>query len=450
MKSGLGKQPPVSVYVQVAEMDGVVVKRIITLFLAPMFAIAVAAACVEAWILYGNQIEPGLLELAMVASAAFSVALVLANHITQWVTSSKISKLHEGVRGYERDIRKRIETVSGTAAKLSDLEELAARLDALEINAKLASDQRCEPNARILLDTSAESGEFSDSIRHASAGGPNVIPLDPAKRAATQLTDDNSVSRLPRNFSGLIDNGQLKMYLQPLVTLPERTVPGYEAFARLELDEDTIIPASEFLPKAVSTKVIGAIDREILEQAIVLLRSLRRKKQNAEVFWNISPATLQSKSAFALIKETLAANTALGPFLVAEISQNDFAEFGKKQQSRLSAIRELGFKLSLDQCTSLESAEWIAASGMFSYIKVPVSTLEQYAETETENIGGQLTSLFHETDIRLIATHVEHENQVMQLIDNDIGLAQGNLFSVPRPPKAEPGATGIPDAGKLG
>ena len=427
-------------------MGGVVVKRIVTLILAPLFAVAVAAACVELWRQYGDQIDPGLFELAIIASVGFSVALVFANHFSLWLTSSKTSKLHAGLTGYERDIRKRIETLSDTSAKFSDLEELVTRLDVLEANAAL-NNRVPDPKPHIRLGAASGVVDFDDAAPYSAANSPNVIRLDPSKRAANQKSDGTSDYRIPRNLSNLVAEGNLKMHLQPIISLPERGVPGYEALARLELEEGHIIPAAEFLPMVDATNVIRDIDQEMLGQAISLLRALRRKKQSAEIFWNISLASLQSKSAFAPIKEILTANKTLAPILTIEISQTNFAGLGKKRINRLSTIRDLGFKLSIDQCTSLEAAKEITESGLFSYVKVPVSTLEQFTESETESIAGQLSILFHDTSVRIIATHIEHENQVMQLIDNDIDLAQGYLFSAARPPKIDTGASGISDAG---
>ena len=431
---------------QAPVVDGITVKRILTLILAPLFAAVVAAACVELWRRYGNQLEAGLFEQVIIAGVGFSVALVFANHIFLWFASSKTSKLHSGVTGYERDIRKRIQALSDTSAKFSDLTDLMTRLDALEANT-ITGNQASETNPPFRLGVASNVVDFDDPVAYDAAINPNVIRLDPSKRAANQKSEGTPTVPAQGVLSDLVADGRLKMYLQPVVSLPDRGVPGYEALARLELEEGHIIPAAEFLPKAEATNTICEIDQEVLGQAIALLRALRRKKQDAEIFWNISPASLQSKSAFSPIKDILAASEALAPLLTVEISKNSFFELGKKQINRLSTLRDMGFKLSLDQCTSLKAAEEISDTGLFSYVKVPVSTLEQYTESETENVAGQLSKLFHDTSVRIVATHIERENQVMQLIDNDIYLAQGYLFSAARPPKIDTGASGISDAG---
>jgi len=411
------------------------VKRIVSLFFAPLLALAAGAAGVELWLMYGNQVDAGLLELAMVASAVFAVVLVLVNHILAWITASKISRLHAGTASYERDIRQRLEVLSGTSVSLKELEQLDQRLGALE--------QRLPDTGHaITLFSSQDSNSTQDLVEEPmieeaampiASNDAKVIQLDPAKRAAAVASKEIPRVSVPKNLTELLNDGGLKMFLQPIVSLPGREVPGYEALARLVLEDGTVITAPEFWAQAEKSNLVARIDRQILEQAVRLMRSQRRKKQPVEVFWNVSPATLRFKQTFAPVLEILQANKLLARTLIAEMSQDDFESLSRTQLKNLTKIHELGFRLSLDHCTNIESVRNITASGLFSFVKVPVSILEQFAGRETEHFAERLAALFHDNPVRLIASGVEQERQVMKLIDHDILLAQGGLFSPPRP-----------------
>ncbi len=427
-------------------------KRIFSILFAPLAALAIAAGCIEAWRRYPDLIDNEILQFGLIGSAAFAVSFVLINHLFQWRTRDKISRLHAGTRRYELDIAERLDKLSRTTVLRSDFENLTERLSLLDTDlTKPSYAENLNIDDRRLPGKSVISTQVPQPANHRSqSSGQNVIPLNPSSRKTAQSDNENTKVRVQGNLATLIANGRLKMYLQPYVELPEGNIPGYEALARLELDDGTIAPSAAFIQKAEATNCTRLIDQEILEQTLTLLRTLRRKKQTSRIFWNISPATLKTKSRFTDIKEILAANKSLKSSLVVEVPADKFLSLGKKQLGRLTTIRGFGFQLSLQQCTTLEIAQEAIRSGLFSFVKVPVSTLGEFGASEAETIAGQIAAALRGNDISIIATEVEEENQVMRLIDHDINLAQGYLFSAPRQPKADGVMAELPPTGQAG
>ena len=425
-------------------------KRIFSILFAPIAAMLVAAGCIEGWRRYPNLIGDEYLQFALIGSAAFAVSFVLINHLVQWRTRDKISRLHAGTRRYEIDIAERLDKLSRSTVASGDFENLAERLSIFEARFKdpsIAKNFDLDDSA--FPDQSGTSTQAIEKVKQAPhPGGQNVIPLKPASKKTSQGDDEKSRIRVQGNLATMIADGRLKMFLQPYVELPEGNIPGYEALARLELEDGTIAPSNAFIQKAEATNCTKLIDREILEQALGLLRSLRRKKRATRIFWNISPTTLKTKTRFGDIKEILAANKSLKSNLVVEIPADKFLDLSKKQLSRLTTIRGFGFQLSLQKCETLEIAHEAIRSGLFSFLKVPVSTLGEFGASEAETVAGQISEALHGTDISIIATEVEEENQVMRLIDHDINLAQGYLFSGPRQPKSDGASAALQSTGQ--
>src|SRR5262249_42370112 len=56
-----------------------------------------------------------------------------------------------------------------------------------------------------------------------------------------------------------VDENRIDIYLQPMVTLPQRKVRFYEAVTRLRDDKDQVLAAEDFIGVAESSGMIGRI-----------------------------------------------------------------------------------------------------------------------------------------------------------------------------------------------
>ena len=57
-----------------------------------------------------------------------------------------------------------------------------------------------------------------------------------------------------------VDANRIDLYLQPIVTLPQRKVRYYEAMSRLRTEDGDIIPAVDFIDVAESVGLMPKID----------------------------------------------------------------------------------------------------------------------------------------------------------------------------------------------
>ncbi len=55
---------------------------------------------------------------------------------------------------------------------------------------------------------------------------------------------------MQRTIRAAIDANRVDLYLQPIVTLPQRKVRYYEAMSRLRTDKGDVLPAADFLAPA--------------------------------------------------------------------------------------------------------------------------------------------------------------------------------------------------------
>ena len=113
---------------------------------------------------------------------------------------------------------------------------------------------------------------------------------------------------------------QVDLYLQPIVSLPQRKVRYYECFSRIRAGGDSLILPEQFLGLTAREGLLGAIDNILLFRCVQLVRRAQKRRHNVGFFCNISAHTLGDKAFFADFSDFIAANAELastyGPLTV--------------------------------------------------------------------------------------------------------------------------------------
>ena len=235
-----------------------------------------------------------------------------------------------------------------------------------------------------------------------------------------------------------IEDNRIDLYLQPIVTLPQRKVRHYEALSRLRSDDGEIIPAGDFIEYAESAGLIPRLDNLLLFRCVQVTRRLQLKNRDVGLFCNISALTLSDPTYFRQLLDFMDANRALAPALTLEFSQSAYRNFGPIEQESLSALADLGFRFSMDHVADLRMEPKDLADHAFHCLKVPAALLLNPATSAQSDIHpADLADLLARSGIDLIAERVENESMVLDLLDYDVRFGQGFLFSPPRPVRAE-------------
>ena len=247
-----------------------------------------------------------------------------------------------------------------------------------------------------------------------------------------------------------VEESRLDIYLQPMVTLPQRKVRFYEAVTRLRDEKDQILAADDFIPTAEAGGLIGKIDHMVMLRCIQVLRRLMVRNKDVGVFCNVSAATLGNPANFAQCLDFLEANRALAPSFVLEFKQATFRHLGPIEIENLAALSQRGYRFSIDHVTDLRIEPRDLADRGVRFIKVPAALLLDPKQSSTSDIHpSDLSDLLGRFGIDLIAEKIEGERAVVDLLDYDVRFGQGFLFAPPRPLRPEgASATGGATANK--
>ena len=287
--------------------------------------------------------------------------------------------------------------------------------------------------------------QAAPAVRPAAAARPA-----PSAIAAAAASPSRSQPQLLAAVKNAVEESRLDIYLQPMVTLPQRKVRFYEAVTRLRDDKDQVLAADDFIATAEAGGLIGKIDHMVMLRCIQVLRRLMVRNKDVGVFCNVSAATLGNPANFAQCLDFLEANRALAPSFVLEFKQATFRHLGPTEIENLAALSQRGYRFSIDHVTDLRIEPRDLADRGVRFIKVPAALLLDPKQSSTSDIHpSDLSDLLGRFGIDLIAEKIEGERAVVDLLDYDVRFGQGFLFAPPRPLRPEgASATGGTTANK--
>ena len=343
----------------------------------------------------------------------------------------------------------RIQAVVGEIGELGLLvKQLAASVAAHDD--LLSSGVLAAAPAPALL--SADDEDRQEDVPPAGEGvGPAASATAPPAQAVIGAPPSRSQAQVLAAVKSAVEENRLDLYLQPMVSLPQRKVRFYEAVTRLRDDKDKIITADDFVDIAEAAGLIGRIDHMVMLRCVQVLRRLMVRNKEVGVFCNVAAATLGNPATFAQCLDFLEANRALAGSFVLEFKQATFRALGPTEIEHLAALAQRGYRFSIDHVTDLRMEPRELADRGVRFIKVPAALLLDARQTSSSDIHpSDLSDLLGRFGIDLIAERIEGERAVVDLLDYDVRFGQGFLFAPPRPLRPEgASATGGATSTKL-
>lgn len=359
-------------------------------------------------------------------------------------------------RGIERRaVRKELQELTSLAAGLSrDLDDAADKIVELEERFERETTERMErifSEIRVvesLVKRLAETREFSGAV--SAAAEPAAVPAIEASKPALQIAaaapdsdvpppkpekrlEDMSDSELLETIRRSLETNRVDLYLQPVVSLPQRKVMYYEGLSRLRTDNGELIMPRDYMRVAEPAGMMPTVDNILLFRCIQVVRKLAQRNSKAGVFCNISAFSLLDEDFFPQFIDYMQHNTDLAQHLIFEFSQMTVNGAGPVERASLEALAALGFRFSMDQVSNLRFDAAALHDRNFRFVKVSAATMLEGRHMAGDIHAADLKELLRRNGIQLIVDKVETEREVVDVLDLDVELGQGYLFGEPRP-----------------
>ena len=315
------------------------------------------------------------------------------------------------------------------AANLALVEEFQAaqsRLD--EITDALRAESVERDNAlvhevRVLEDLVRRVGEVPEDV--AVAGGATGTSVD--IETVRDALEDNRVD----------------LYLQPIVTLPQRRIAFYESFTRLRDATGRVIMPGSFIEAAERAGLMTEVDNLLLFRCVQIVRRLTSQDRKIAIFCNISLNSLADETFFPTFLDFIRQHKHLAGSIIFEVSQKAFVERDAVAARNMARMADFGFRFSVDQVMNVDlDLDEMQRAGV-RFVKVggerlltAIDKFERIAGMDAGEIAHEdIAGLFARNGIDLIVDRVEEEGTVVEVLEFDVAYGQGHLFGSPRPVK---------------
>ncbi len=232
----------------------------------------------------------------------------------------------------------------------------------------------------------------------------------------------------------------LELFLQPIVSLPQRKTRAYEATLRPLEAAGRGLSAGDLRNAALATGLAARLDRAAITRTIGLVRVFRQRGRDATVMTVLTPAGLADADVSASLRRLVAEEPETAASLVLMLPQAALRSLGPIEAATLDEIARGGVRIGLCEATDLRfDAEALAARGI-RFVKTAAARLIEAGQEPGELLeihAADLGGFLARHGISLIADGISAEQSVLDLLDFVVPLAEGDLFSTPRQVRPE-------------
>ncbi len=240
--------------------------------------------------------------------------------------------------------------------------------------------------------------------------------------------------RIQRDLHRAIEEQQLELYFQPVVTLRSQRIEGAEALLRWKHPERGSISPVEFIPIAEEFGMIIELGEWVLRQACLQCLEWHRSSGNDQlrVAVNVSPRQLAVPDFARRVRKVLDETGMAATQLDLEMTETSFIGEDETCIRNLNDLAALGVRLLLDDFGTGYSSFSYLHTLPFQVLKIDRSLIRDIEhESRAQAIVTSILSMARALGMGVIAEGIETEAAQVTLRELGCQSAQGYLFQAP-------------------
>jgi len=243
-------------------------------------------------------------------------------------------------------------------------------------------------------------------------------------------------AKLELDLRHAIERNELSMHYQPIVSLRDGRLVGFEALLRWNHHESGNIPPIKFIPIAEESGLIQSITVWILGETtrqLVKWQNISNATRDLLVSVNISGKHLSADDLIDDVELALDASKLDAASLKLEITESTAMENAEHTIDVLNQLKKIGVQLSIDDFGTGYSSLSHLHRLPFDTLKIDRSFVNSVGENgENSEVLQTIISLAKNLKMRVIAEGIETESQLSVLRNLGCDYGQGYLLAKPQ------------------
>ena len=293
--------------------------------------------------------------------------------------------------------------------------------------------EKCDPILKHLLLLVLERFRSRQSNYH--------LPVESAKDSQEQSSRRNALKgeathklSLAHGITRALANSEFELYYQPICSLLDGRIAGFEALIRWHHPTDGVIPPMDFLWIAEQTGLIRDIGLWTLERACRDWLTLRQftNYESPFISVNLSPTQLASEALVDDVEKIIARHSMDITELKLELTETAMVEHPEIALKILNRLIGLGTGLALDDYGT-------GHSGLNHLQRYPIGTLKidrafiapKLESGQSHEIVRSSVALAHSLGMNVVAEGVEAKDVGARLLEMGCDFGQGWHYGRP-------------------
>ena len=230
-----------------------------------------------------------------------------------------------------------------------------------------------------------------------------------------------------------LSRNEFRPFFQPIFHLTTGEIVGCEMLARWIRADGTIVPPMKFIPLAEQSGRIRAMTWQILGISLKELNAHLRQNKDFKLSFNVVPSHLMSEGFVDTLRKMVAEAKVSARQIVLEITERDELQALTKAAATVRELRELGFKVAIDDVgvghSGLSHLKALGANTM----KIDKFFVDTIKDESTSRIVETLVRLAKDLQMTVVAEGIETEQQMASLLACGVQEGQGYIVSPPLP-----------------
>jgi diguanylate cyclase (GGDEF)-like protein/PAS domain S-box-containing protein len=236
--------------------------------------------------------------------------------------------------------------------------------------------------------------------------------------------------RLRTQLESAVENEELRVLFQPIISLGSSEIVGVEALVRWEHPKLGTLSPSEFVPIAEESALITILGRWVLQQACAHAAVWNRGDRNLYVSVNVSARQLREPAFAAEIAAALESSGLAPGRLMLELTESVLID-EVAGQNLIDNISPLGVGIAIDDFGTGYSSLAYLQRFPVNVVKIDRSFVSRLNEDGMRQVVKSMAAISAVMGYTSIAEGVETAEEAADLIGLDYGFAQGFLYSHP-------------------